>query len=110
MSKKKNSLPTPAGFRILLKPRELQEKTAGGIILVDETKHHQKLATNISQVVAMGPVCYEDKSQKWCNVGDWVLTGKYVGSKLRYDEEDYVIINDDEVIGLVPDPDKISLK
>ena len=55
MSKKKNSLPTPAGFRILLKPRELQEKTAGGIILVDETKHHQKLATNISQVVAMGP-------------------------------------------------------
>ena len=36
MSKKKNSLPAPAGFRILLKPRELQEKTAGGIILVDE--------------------------------------------------------------------------
>ena len=43
-----------------------------------------------------GPDCYEDKSQKWCDVGDWVLTGKYVGSKLRYDEEDYVIINDDE--------------
>ena len=72
MTKKKNDLPVPAGFRILLKPRELQEKTAGGIILVDETKHHQKLATNISQVVAMGPDCYEDKSQKWCSVGDWV--------------------------------------
>ena len=30
MTKKKNDLPVPAGFRILLKPRELQEKTAGG--------------------------------------------------------------------------------
>ena len=110
MTKKKNDLPVPAGFRILLKPRELQEKTAGGIILVDETKHHQKLDNNISQVVAMGPDCYEDKSQKWCSIGDWVLTGKYVGSKLRYDGEDYTIINDDEVIGLVGDPNKISLK
>ena len=58
----------------------------------------------------MGPDCYEDKSQKWCSIGDWVLTGKYVGSKLRYDGEDYTIINDDEVIGLVGDPNKISLK
>ena len=110
MKKKKNDMPAPAGFRTLLKPRELQERTSGGIILVDETRAHQKLATNVSLVVSMGPDCYEDKPQKWCSEGDWVLTGKYVGSKLRYDEEDYVIINDDEVIGVVPDPDKISLK
>ena len=43
MTKKKNDIPVPAGFRILLKPRELKEKTSGGIILADETKAHQKL-------------------------------------------------------------------
>jgi co-chaperonin GroES (HSP10) len=41
---------------------------------------------------------------------DWVLTGKYVGLKFKYEGEDYSIINDDEVIALVPDPDKISAK
>jgi len=104
------NLPIPAGFRILLKPREIQEKTTGGIILADTTKEWQKHATNISKVVSMGPECYEEKGKNWCKVGDWVLTGKYVGSKFKYDNEDYTIINDDEVIAIVQKPEKISLK
>ena len=50
---KYHALPTFEDLKLEVRSRELQEKTAGGIILVDETKHHQKLATNISQVVAM---------------------------------------------------------
>ena len=42
--------------------------------------------------------------------GDWVLTGKYVGLKFVYEKETYAIINDDEVIGIVPDPTKITHK
>ena len=52
------NLPEPAGFRILLKPREIQEKTAGGIILADVSKDHQSLQTNVSKVLAMGEDCY----------------------------------------------------
>jgi len=104
------SLPQPSGFRILLQPREILEKTSGGIILADTTKDYQKHATNIAQIVAMGPDCYEDKPKPWCKVGDWVLTGKYVGSKFRYADEDYCIINDDEVIAVIPDEKKVSLK
>ena len=40
------NLPEPSGFRILLKPREIQEKTAGGIILADISKDHQATQTN----------------------------------------------------------------
>ena len=46
----------------------------------------------------------------WCKKGDWVLTGKYVGLKFKHDGDEYSIINDDEVIANIPDPDKISAK
>jgi co-chaperonin GroES (HSP10) len=50
-----------------------------------------------------------DKSETtWCKVGDYVLTGKYVGLKFKYENEDYSIINDDEVVAIVPEPDKIK--
>ena len=37
-----------------------------------------------------------------------VLTGKYVGLKFKYENEDYSVINDDEVVAIVPEPDKIK--
>ena len=104
------NLPEPSGFRILLKPREIQEKTAGGSILADVSKDHQALQTNVSKVLAMGADCYTENKKNWCKVGDWVLTGKYIGHKFKYDNEEYCIINDDEVIAVVPDQDKVSAK
>ena len=76
------NLPEPSGFRILLKPREIQEKTAGGIILADVSKDHQSLQTNVSKVLAMGGDCYTEHEKAWCKIGDWVLTGKYIGCLL----------------------------
>ena len=104
------NLPEPAGFRILLKPREIQEKTAGGIILADISKDHQATQTNVSKVLAMGADCYSEHKKAWCRVGDWVLTGKYIGHKFRYGTDEYCIINDDEVIAVVPDEAKVSAK
>ena len=108
-----NKLPKPTGYRLLVKPREISNMTKGGIILTDESKAAAKFSCVISQVMDMGPECYQnmDKSSTiWCKKDDWVLTGKYVGLKFKYEGEDYSIINDDEVIALVPDPDKISAK
>ena len=53
MSKK--NLPKPAGYRLLLKPREIENKTAGGIILTDELVEHAKFSCVISQIIDMGP-------------------------------------------------------
>ena len=103
-------LPKPAGYRLLLNPREVANKTAGGIILTDESVDAGKFSCVVSEVIDMGPDCYHDKDTKWCKKGDWVLTGKYVGLKFVYEKETYAIINDDEVIGIVPDPTKITHK
>jgi co-chaperonin GroES (HSP10) len=52
----------------------------------------------------------EKSASIWCKKGDWVLTGKYVGLKFKYEGEEYSIINDDEVVAIVPDPAKITHK
>lgn len=106
----KTTLPKPSGYRLLLKPREISNKTAGGIILTDESKDAAKFSCVVSQVIDMGKDCYHDKESKWCNIGDWVLTGKYVGLKVKHDGEEYSLINDDEVVAVVLDPSKISHK
>jgi len=104
------TLPKPSGFRILLKPREVSNKTAGGIILTDDSKDAAKFSCVVSQVIDMGKDCYNDKDSKWCNIGDWVLTGKYVGLKVKHHGEEYSLINDDEVVAVIPDPSKITHK
>jgi co-chaperonin GroES (HSP10) len=61
----------------------------------------------------MGPDAYKDHNKantEWAKIGDWVLTGKYVGLKFVYEKETYSVINDDEIIAIVPDPSKISAK
>ena len=111
MSKK--NLPKPAGYRLLLKPREIENKTAGGIILTDELVEHAKFSCVISQIIDMGPDAYKDHNKantEWAKIGDWVLTGKYVGLKVKHDGEEYSLINDDEVVAVVLDPTKISHK
>jgi len=108
-----NKLPTPQGYRLLVKPREIEVKTKGGIILADQTREAQKFAVVCSQVISMGSDCYQDMEKsksKWCKTGDWILTGKYVGLKFMYAGEEYSIINDDEVVATIPDPTKIASK
>ena len=108
MSKK--NLPKPAGYRLLLKPREIENKTAGGIILTDELVEHAKFSCVISQIIDMGPDAYKDHNKantEWAKIGDWVLTGKYVGLKFVYEKETYSVINDDEIIATISDPDDI---
>ena len=108
-----NKLPTPQGYRLLVKPREIEVKTAGGIILADSTREAQKYAVVCSQVISLGEDCYTDMEKsktQWCKKGDWILTGKYVGLKFTYEGEESSIINDDEVVATIPDPTKIAPK
>ena len=50
-------LPKPAGYRLLLKPREVANKTAGGIILTDESVDAAKFSCVVSKVIDMGDDC-----------------------------------------------------
>ena len=81
-------LPKPSGFRVLLKARQVEEKTKGGIILTDDSREAAKFSCVVSEVISMGSDCYHDKNESWCKIGDWVLTAKYVGLKFKYEGEE----------------------
>jgi co-chaperonin GroES (HSP10) len=59
----------------------------------------------------MGPLCYGDKEKfetgPWCKKGDWVIFARYAGSRLPIDGGEVRLLNDDEVLGTIKDPEAI---
>ena len=109
-------LPSPTGWRILILPYRGQGKTEGGILLADKTIEQQQVSTQVGYVLKVGPLAYKDnkfgepdRRSPWCNKGDWILIGRYAGTRFRLEDDNEVrIINDDEVIATILDPDDIK--
>ena len=84
VTKEKTKLPKPTGWRMLVLPFRMDEKTKGGILLGDQTIDRQQVASQCGNVIAMGDACYKDKERypngPWCAVGDWVVFARYAGS------------------------------
>ena len=80
-------LPRPTGWRILILPFKMKEKTKGGIIMGQDTLEKQQVASQCGNVLAVGPHAYEDKERfpngPWCKVGDWVMFARYAGSRIK---------------------------
>ncbi len=101
-------IPQPVGYRILIRPRGVVEKAKEGIILTDTNKEQQSYLNSVGQVIAMGPECYGDRKAPWCKVGDWVVFGRYAGAKISVQGVKMVLINDDEVIATLENPEVIA--
>ena len=106
-----SQLPEPSGWRLLVLPFTPKEKTRGGILIAQESLDKLRVATNCGYVLKMGPLAYEDKEKyptgPWCKKGDWVIFARYAGSRFRIDGGEVRIINDDEVLSTITDPDDI---
>ena len=104
-------MPQPTGWGMLVLPYKGKGVSEGGIQLVKETIDRETLATVVAYVVAMGPDCYKDTkrfAKPWCEQGQWILIGRYAGSRFRLaDESEVRILNDDEVIATILNPDDI---
>ena len=105
-------MPQPTGWRILVLPYTGKVTTKGGIIVANETVNREALATVVAYVVKKGPQCYNDKARygetPWCEEKQWVLIGRYSGSRFKLEDGAEVrIINDDEVIATILYPDDI---
>jgi co-chaperonin GroES (HSP10) len=105
-------MPNPSGWRMLVLPYQGKAKSEGGIHLLKETVDREALATVVAYVVKMGPLCYGDTEKfgdkPWCEEKQWVLIGRYAGARFKLEDGGEVrIINDDEVIGTIIDPDDI---
>ena len=104
-------LPNPTGWRILVLPYKGQGKTKGGIILSDTTIEERGFTTVTALVLKVGPDSYRDKERfpngPWCKKGDWIIFGRYAGSRFGIDGGEVRILNDDEIIAVVKDPEDI---
>ena len=105
-------MPQPTGYRMVVIPYKGKTTTEGGIQLLKETEDREALATVVALVLKMGPLCYNDKEKfgdtPWCKEQQWVLIGRYAGARMKLEDgEEIRIINDDEVIGTILDPNDI---
>ena len=104
-------LPNPTGWRILVLPYKGQGKTKGGIILSDTTIEERGFTTVTALVLKVGPDAYKDTERfsngPWCKKGDWIIFGRYAGSRFGIEGGEVRILNDDEIIAVVKDPEDI---
>jgi len=105
-----DQLPEPSGWRILVLPFTPKDKTKGGILIAQETLDKIRIATNCGYVLKMGPLCYTEEkftSGPWCKKGDWVIFARYAGSRLPIEGGEVRLLNDDEVLGTIKDPEAV---
>jgi chaperonin GroES len=90
----------PLHDRVLVKRLEAQEQVRGGIIIPDTAKEKPQEA----EVVAVGPGKLNDEGKRSpmdVQAGDRILIGKYSGSEIKYEETDYVILREDEILAVL---------
>ena len=106
-----HKLPQPTGWRILILPFKMKEKTKGGILMGQDTLEKQQVASQCGNVLAMGPDCYRDKNRykqgPWCKVGDWVMFARYAGSRIKIEGGEVRLLNDDEILATIKNPEDI---
>ena len=101
-------MPDPTGWRLLILPYRGKGKTDGGIYLPDKVVEEQTVSTQVGYVLKVGSLAYKDSEKfptgPWCEQGDWVMFGRYAGSRFKIDGAEPRLLNDDEILAVIDDP------
>jgi chaperonin GroES len=90
----------PLRDRVFVKCSSEEEKTAGGLYIPDSAKEKPQKGTVIA--VGLGKITDDGKRQALeVKVGDTILFDKYSGSKIKMDDEEYLIIREEDILGIV---------
>jgi chaperonin GroES len=90
----------PLQDRVLVKRLEAEEKTASGLYIPDSAKEKPQEG----EVIAVGPGKYLDNGSRLeltVKVGDKVLFSKYAGNDIKLDGEEYLIMREDDILGII---------
>ena len=95
----------PVGWVLIVKPDPVAEKTNGGLYLPQTVRENQQQQAIMGTVIRIGDEAWEKFSSESFtpNVGDRILFAKYAGQVLELDGEEYRILNDQDVLGVVTD-------
>jgi chaperonin GroES len=91
---------TPLGDRVVIKPSEEKERTKGGIVLPDTAKEKPQEG----KIIAVGSGRCSDEGKViplTVKVGDTVLYGKYSGTEITIDGDDYLIVKEEDILAIV---------
>jgi chaperonin GroES len=100
---------TPLHDRVLVKRVEEQESVRGGIIIPDTAKEKPMEG----EVIAVGEGKMTDKGNRIpldVKAGDRVLFGKYSGTEIKIDEQEYLILREDEILAKIGGAAKAAKK
>lgn len=89
----------PLGSRILVEPSEAEEKSAGGIILPEAAQQKPREG----KVIALGPGRLLDSGERQpmsVEEGDIVIYMSYGGTEIKYDEKEYLLVDEDSVLAI----------
>ncbi|OGV33964.1 MAG: co-chaperone GroES [Lentisphaerae bacterium GWF2_45_14] len=90
----------PLGDRVLVQSVESAEQVKGGIVIPDTAKEKPQEA----KVVALGTGKVDEKGKKLpfdVKVGDVVLTSKYGGTEVKIDDQEYKILNSEDILAVI---------
>ena len=103
-------IPSPTGWRLVVLPYRGKGKTEGGVYLPDQVVEENQVATQVGYVLKVGPLAYKDPDKfdsPWCKEKDWVMFARYAGSRFKIDGGEVRILNDDEVLATISDPEDV---
>ncbi len=89
----------PLADRVVVKPIEAEETTKSGIILAASAQEKPEIA----EIIAVGPggVVEGKEVAMYVNVGDRVIIGKYSGTEVKLDNEEYTIVKQSDILAIV---------
>ena len=90
---------SPLGDRVVLKQLEAEETTKSGIVLPGQSKEKPQQA----EVIAVGPGGVVDGKEvvMQVKVGDRVIIGKYSGTEVKFENEEYTIVRQSDILAVV---------
>jgi chaperonin GroES len=97
----------PIEYRLIVKPEPVEKKTEGGIIIPETTQDKERHAVCEAEVVKMSDMAFTgDAGERWkCEhlpkVGDKVFFAKYAGMRIKRDDDNYIILNDKDILGVI---------
>ena len=92
----------PLGDRVVVQPAEREETTKSGIVIPDTAKEKPQRGS----VIAVGQGRRDDDGDRIpmdVSVGDTVLFAKYAGTEFKFEEEDYLILSEKDILAKVND-------
>ena len=104
-------LPSPTGWRLLILPYRGKGKTESGVYLPDQVVEQNQVSTQVGYVLKAGPLAYQDEEKfpkgAWCEEKDWVMFARYSGSRFNIDGGEVRILNDDEILARISNPEDV---